>query len=365
MESPIAVSEKIKLINNFVGRFGKYEIFSTSVKEFTNRLEQYNNEAEWDNLVSEIRKDIKERPTEDAQTFVLKEYKSKINGYLEKVNNYSKISYLLSETNEISKLLQVQIQYVEKAIGDGSYNDIKNKYKDYLACSESAQLKSLRNAIASYDKEKYPQYLELVNEIERQIDTDMQLFNAISEAYNSFIYNPNNNTFNKFISAVEKFEKRECKSNHSDADKYISYRDAIPKNASQGGLTFKFDLVGMYFAQKWDDVKFSIIGTGGQNNQTYSYTLKSAVKGWVSASEINTTQNNVLNEIFVPAGTSIRLKIIFDNWTAYKPIVTKRIDYWELLAQSANGSFDFDFSGNSGDGDGYIRFSISGGPRLK
>lgn len=365
LDSPIAVSEKITLINNFVARFGKYEKFSTSVKEFTNRLEQYNNEAEWKNLVSEIRKDIKERPTEDAQTFVLKEYKSKINGYLEKVNNYSKISYLLSETNEISKLLQEQIQYVEKAIGDGSYNDIKNKYKDYLACSESAQLKSLRNAIVSYDKEKYPQYLELVNEIERQIDTDMQLFNAISEAYNSFIYNPNNNTFNKFVSAVEKFEKRECKSNHRDADKYISYRDAIPKNASQGGLTFKFDLVGMYFAQKWDDVKFSIIGTGGQNNQTYSYTLKSAVKGWVSASEINTTQNNVLNEIFVPAGTSIKLRIIFDNWTAYNPIVTKRIDYWELLAQSANGSFDFDFSGNSSDGDGYIRISISGGPRLK
>lgn len=367
LESNIAVSEKIKLINNFVGRFGKYEKFAAGVREFTNRLEQYNNEVVWENLVSEIKQIIKSRPTEDAQPFVLAQYKSRINDYLEKVNNYSKISYLLSEANEISQSLREQILYVEKAIGDGSFNDIINKHKAYLACSEAAQFKSLRNAIASFDKEKYQQYIEQVNEIERQIDTDMQLYNAISEAYNSFIYNPNINSFNKFISAVKKFENRECKSNHSDADKYISYRDAILQNSSPRDLTFKFDLVGMYFAQKWDDVNFSIICTGVQNNLTYSYTLESSVKGWASANKIKPTknQNNVLNEIFVPAGTSIKLKIIFDNILTYSPIVTNRIDYWELLAKSAKGSFYFDFSGDSGNGEGCVRVSISGGPRLE
>jgi hypothetical protein len=369
LENPIPVSEKIKLINNFVGRFDKYEKFAARVREFSNRLEQYNNEVEWENLVSDIRQTVKTRPMEDAQSFVLAEYKSKINGYLEKVNNCSKISYLQSATNEISKMLREQIRYVEKAIGDGSFNDILSKQRAYLDKSESAQLKSLRNAIASFDKEQYPQYVERVSEIERQIDTDIKLFNAIADTYNSFISNPNNNTFNTFVSAVNKFKNWNStfKSNHIDAEKYINYCDAIPQGTAQGagGLTFRFDLVGMYFAQKWDDVRFSIICTGGQNNQTYSYTLVSAVKGLVSAENINSTQNNVLNEIFVPAGTSIKLRIIFDNWTAYDPIVTKRIDYWELLAKSANGSFEFDFSGSNGEGNGFVRFSISGGPRLQ
>lgn len=365
LNSNIAIKEKIELINNFVGRFDKYEKFAARVRKFSNRLEQYNNEFEWENLVSDIEQTVKTCPMEDAQSFVLNDYKSKINVYLGKVNNFSKISYLQFKTNEISKMLHEQIQYVENAIGDGSFNDIKNKYKAYLACSEAAQFKSLCNAIESFDKEKYQQYLEPVNDIKRQIDTDMQLYNAISEAYNSFINNPNINSFNKFISAVDKFEKRECKSNHSDADMYISYRDAIPKNVSQGGITFRFDLVGMSFAQKWDDVRFSIICKEVQNSQTYSYTLASAVKGWAPAKNIKSTNSNVLNEIFVPAGTSIRLKIIFDNWMAYDPIETNRIDYWELLAKSAKGTFEFNFSGSNGEGKGFVRFMISGGPSLQ
>lgn len=365
LNSNIAIREKIDLIKNFVGRFkGK---FAARVREFSDRLEQYNNEFEWENLVSDIEQTVKARPMEDEQSHVLNDYKYKINVYLGKVNNFSKISYLQLRTNEMSKRLHDEIQYVKNAIGDGSFNDILSKQKAYMDKSESAQLQSLRNAIASFDKEQYPQYVERVSEIERQIDTDNKLFNAIADTYNSFISNPNNNTFNTFVSAVNKFKdwNSTFKSNHIDAEKYINYCDAIPKNMSQGGITFRFDLVGISFAQKWDDVRFSIICKEVQNYPTYSYTLASAVKGLAPAQNIKSTSSNVLNEIYVPAGTSIKLRIIFDNWTAYVPILTNRIDYWQLLAKSAKGPFEFDFSGSNGEGNGFVRFMISGGPSLQ
>ncbi len=374
LDSNIAVAEKIKLINDFLGRCGEYEKFSEKSKELTNRLEQYNNETEWENLVSEIKQTIKKRPAEDAQNFILSEYKAKINNYLEKVNKYSKINYLLSSTNEIFKMLNDQINYVETSIGDGSYNDILKKEKNYKANSSYAQLKSLRNSIISFDNHKYPQYTERVDSIEKQLNKDNDLYNNIKDKFDNFIKSPDRGSFESFQSAIKSYLNwnMEYNSNHTDLNKYIEYYNTVnPEKVN--GLTYQLDLLGVFFSEKWDDIKFSIISSGPQNNNTYSYVISkgtskdySTSKEFISVNNLRPTQDNVINEIFVPKGTTIRFKITFDNWKAYPVIFTERLDYWQLLSKSVNGSFTHCFEGCNTEGKkGFIQIKIFGGPQIK
>ena len=349
----IPVGEKIKLIDVFAERFGKNEKFSAGVKEFTNRREQYNKEVEWENLASEIQHFVDKHPAEDAQTSVLAQYKSKINEYLDKVNKYSKISYLLSKTNDISKLLHEQIKYVEKAIGDGSYNDILKKERAYKKLSEDAQLQSLRNAIASFDREKYPQFLDSVIEKENKLDTDNKKYSAVEDAVSSFRDSPSKKTFDDLTYAIDDFKNwtNGYASTHPKIDKYHKYIYAVCN-----GIQVKLSLYSVYFSETWDDLEYYVTIQG--NRQKYECTRPS--------SSTSPKQISKPGTVTLPYGATIDIDIVFDNYFHYKPINTK-ISYWEILKNGMNsGEFIHKFEGrNKKNNKGYLQFKISGVPELE
>ena len=359
LNSSIAVREKIQLINNFVGRFTKYERYAATIREFTNRLEQFNNEATLEEIVSEINHLIKNRPAEDAQIFVLSEYKNKISNYVEKIKKYIQITYLQIVANDELKKLNEQIQYVEKAIGDGSYNDILKKERAYKANSSSAELQSLRNAISSFDKGKYPQFIERVTDIENNLDKDRRLFSKVEEAISSFSNKPSKTTFDYLDDAITQFSlwSNSYGSTHTVIDDYRKYINSV-KNGMQvslvldGACLLKSNHIDN---SAWDDLMYYISVRGDKRKYECTLNEKDKIK------EISKP-----GLVSLPYGTTINIEIIFDNYINYKPIYTN-LSYWDIVKLGMHtGRFKHRFEGiNEKNQKGYLDFEINGVPILK
>ena len=102
---------------------------------------------------------------------------------------------------DLKNRLLIEIEYVKKFIGDGSWNDICRKEEAYKNNPTQSTYASLKYAIAGFDAKEYSSYEDKVKEIKRNYQADWKKRKDIREAWESLKNSPTSTNWTDFANS--------------------------------------------------------------------------------------------------------------------------------------------------------------------
>lgn len=176
---------------------------SDRIKALEKEEAQIQKDIDFNEYNGDLDKVVKDRPTEDADDSAFAKYKVRIDALKTKLDKFEKDSRLRAKCRSVAKMLQEQIEYIEKALGDGSWKDVQKKEEEYKAnpCKETE--KKLRSALDNFDEKRFGKYLASKKETEDRFKKDLALREKVLSAKVAFFENPNHSTFIVFKKAVD------------------------------------------------------------------------------------------------------------------------------------------------------------------
>lgn len=180
--------------NDFAkGKIGAWERDAKRIEE----------EIKFDEYNGELEKVITNKPAEDADKNTFDEFTAQITLLKNKLGEFKQITHLKKKYQGADQKLQEQFDYIEKALGDGSWKAIQDREEEYKKDPCEKTEKKLRDALANFDEKRFGKYLERKKETETRFNRDIELRMKVLTAKNSFFENPSHQTFVVFKKAVE------------------------------------------------------------------------------------------------------------------------------------------------------------------
>ena len=352
------LTEKIAAINDFINRYNDYDDLKENLQTFKIQKNNLIQENEFSSFEHACRDLIDNKPSSTAQGFVLSTYRDNVNDRLSDLSKYQNVSIVLSRVDRLRSLLNAELEYVKKAIGDGSWTDILTKETAYKTNPCKATYDSLQNAIRQFDKTQFSSYEDKVKEVERNSKEDNRLAQNVEEAVSRYKNDPNHNNFITFRNSIQDLYKWihgqgnqvGYNSNHTMLSKYNNYITSI-----ESGVSIWVSCSSASFGGSWKRVDYTL--SCGQQTIVGSYYKDT---GRVTGQKEGGIKLQFENPLVC--------EFTFVNIASYDK-KTISINFWQIIkdgnySQTFRGSVKEVFMGFGGTYDASLTFSISGVPEL-
>ena len=204
LESGLNVTDKIALIGDFIDKYSHLADFKDEISSYKSMRNDYDQRRKFYSFEQECNTLISKKPSNAAGFNDLTEYRDDIRKKLDIIKKFEGFSGVQQDVENLKKGLSEEINYVNKAIGDGSWHDICEKEKEYKNNPTKRTYDSLKNAIDGFDAKEYSSYEGLVKEIKRKLQNDWKQRTDIKDAWKQLKTNKNGDSLKKFNTACEK-----------------------------------------------------------------------------------------------------------------------------------------------------------------
>ena len=263
---------------------------------------------------------VMKRPNEDADEGAFTQFKAVIESLQRELNKFGASANLKPQCHLAAQKLKEQLEYIEKALGDGSWKAIQQREEEYKNNPCEATEKKLRTALANFDEKRFGKYLDNKKNKEKDFENDIELRNKVSSSKISFFDNPSHSTFVEFENAVIACIQWEntygCKWPFvKECSTYIS--------KIKNGIQVELKMESVYFSGSWKSVEISVVQVGDLSPDRFYHKL---FKG------------NSMPETFrinVTYSKGLAFNVKYKNFTAYGEAY-KIISFWDILKGGAS-----------------------------
>lgn len=350
------VTNKIALIDDFIGKYSQHENFKEQIDSYTSQKNNYDQIRRFESLEQRCKALIDRKPSNEDEFKNLAEYRDSIQKKLECIKEFESFSGVQQRVEGLKTSLLGEIDYVKKAVGDGSWTDISQKEDAYKTNPSESTYVSLKRAIDAFDSKEYSSYKKKVNEIKNNSQKDYTYSSNLEKAVSEYKRNPNHNSFCNMCSAVQelndwvygKGNSSGYESNH--IKKLSTYNKYISKIRS--GLGIRVTCRGATFEGTWDSVHYEVSCNGKIE----------MVGKYFHAGDITGGKSSVITLEFE---RSLVCEFRFEDMFSYDTEKVS-IDFWKIIQ---DGNSPQTFVGNVheygwGIHKARLTFDISGVPEL-
>ena len=324
-----AAADKVALIAAFRTDFDtpKYrKQFPQKLSDLESQQGHYTTIVEFRKLERGISATIAKRPPTGAQTEDFLRYKEAIAKSKVSLNKYSKEGAVLKDVQTLEQKITDELKYITTSLGDGSITNIKQKLEIYKTTPDDNNRREVRRAMDSFNPIEYATHLKEKEELQKDFEKDIKLYEDMLDAYRHYASDTNYNTFVTFQSKTNALNIW-CNGNENSTQKgygtnypilnvYLDYIGKIKQ-----GYQIKIFYSSSNFSEKWKKVEFE---------------LKIKDKTVINNTAYNTNFNGHIDMVkeTIPFGESLKCTPTFYNINSYgndKNRPTSSVDYWEIL----------------------------------
>lgn len=195
------VTNKIALIDDFIGKYSQHEDFKAEISIYQLKRNDYDQIRKFDLFEQECNTLISAKPSNVAGFNDLTEYRDGIRKKLDRIKEFESFSGVQQRVEDLKTRLLGEIDYVKKAIGDGSWNDICQKEEAYKTNPTESTYASLKYAIDAFDAKEYSSYGDKVKEIKRNFQTDWRKRKDIQATWETLKRSPTTSNWTSFANS--------------------------------------------------------------------------------------------------------------------------------------------------------------------
>ena len=195
-----------KIREHLLGKYDNnplYNFARAKIQEWKNYAGRIEKEIKFIELKGDLDKVVENRPAEGADNNKFDEFTANIKSLKERLGEFKQISHLEKKYKDADKKIQEQLEYLNKALGDGSWKAIQDREEEYKNNPCEKTEKKLRAALDDFDEKRFGKYSDSKKETEKRFNRDMELRNKLSSSKVAFFDNPSYSTFVVFKKAVE------------------------------------------------------------------------------------------------------------------------------------------------------------------
>ena len=196
--------EKVNRINSFIARNG--DDFKADHRAEFDLLDIARRRFEREDKWSRIEKKILKRP-DDNDPSELKRYMDACYELLGETQKYQNYEHLQKRVQTKQDALKIEIEWVKKLVGDGTYADIQEKEKKYKEDPSEENYQTLCNAIEGFDSKKRENHghEDNVRTIKTNSDKDWKNRQAIVRTWADLEKNKTSENWLEFQTACREF----------------------------------------------------------------------------------------------------------------------------------------------------------------
>ena len=195
------VTDKIDLIDNFIGKYSQHEDFKAEISSYQLKLNACKEIQKFNSFEQECNTLISAKPPKVAGFNDLKAYRDKIQKELDRIKEFESFSGVQQRAEDLKKSLSGEMDYVKQAIGNGSWNDICRKEEAYKNNPTESTYASLKYAIDGFDAKEYSSYEDKVKEIKRNYQADWRKRKDIQATWETLKRSPTTSNWTSFANS--------------------------------------------------------------------------------------------------------------------------------------------------------------------
>ena len=122
------LGRKLQKIKEFLAKYNDdraKDFASNKIVDLERRAARIEKEIEFNEYNDELNKVVADKPEEDADESAFAKFKALITSLQNRLGEFNQIPQLKSNCQSVGQKLQAQLDYVEKALGDGSWKAIQ------------------------------------------------------------------------------------------------------------------------------------------------------------------------------------------------------------------------------------------------